>query len=146
MIKDIIDRLALLIDSVYPDIPYCEMQDVQGVEPPRFFIKCYRTELTPRIYPAGFFHTCNFDLVFDPGAEGGEDQCNRVAFKLVPIIQKIPREDGTNYRSDNINTQYDSNSGVLHIYFDVTSSFHEETGEDIPDILRIHEQTHVEVV
>lgn len=147
MNKKIIDRLAFLIDSIYPEIPFCDKQDLQDVEPPRFFITCYRTELTPRIQPAGFFYTSNFDLTFDPGSDNPEERSNEVAFTLSAALQKIPREDGTNFRSDNINTQYDSDQGILHIFFDVTTTLHEPNNwEEDPDIKHIQHTTEVEVV
>lgn len=146
MEQKIIDRLALLIDSVYPDYPFCDVEQSQNIEPPRFFITCYRSSLTPRITNAGFFYTCNFDLLFDPGVDEPETKCNEVAFTLLPLIQKIPKEDGMNYRSDNINSEFDREQGVLHIFFDVTTTLHEDDKENIPRILHLNKNTHVEVV
>lgn len=145
MNKDVIDRLAFLIDKYFPDIPFCDMQDVQGVEPPRFFITCYRSSITPRITHAGFFYTCNYDLVFDPGVEEPEELCNEMAFNLLPLILKIPKEDGKNYRTDNVYSEFDREQKVLHIFFDITLSFKAED-EDIPDILHLIKNTKVEVV
>lgn len=146
MEQKIIDRLALLIDSVYPDYAFCDKEQIQNVEPPRFFITCYRSSVTPRIQTAGIFYTCNFDLMFDPGIGEPESICNEVAFKLLPLLLKIPKEDGTNYRSDNINSEFDKEQGVLHIFFDVTTTLHEVDGEEIPDIRRLDFNTKVEVV
>ena len=128
MEQKIIDRLAFLIDSVYPEYAFCDVEQQQNVKPPRFFITCYRSSVTPRITHAGFFYTCNFDLLFDPGTEEPEQLCNEVGFKLLPLILKIPKEQG-----------------VLHIFFDVTTALHEELEED-PDILRLIKHTKAEVV
>ena len=146
MDQKIIDRVALLIDSVYPDYSFCDVEQTQGVEPPRFFITCYRDSVTPRIETAGFFYTCNFDLVFDPGIEEPETLCNEVRFTLLPLLLKIPKEDGTNYRSDNVHSEFDSEQGVLHIFFDVTTTLHETRTEELPDIERLEKNTIVEVV
>lgn len=146
MNRKIIDRVAFLIDDLFPDIPFSDMQDTQGIKPPRFFITCYQNSVIPRIEPAGIFYTSNFDLVFDPGADEPEKRCNEIASILLPAIQKIPKEDGTNYRSDNIKSQYDREQEVLHIFFDVTTTLHDDKADDDPYIKRIYFTTDVEVV
>lgn len=146
MEQKIIDRVALLVDSVYPDYSFCDVEQTQGVEPPRFFITCYQNSVTPRIETAGFFYTCNFDLVFDPGVEEPDKLCKEVNFTLLPLLLKIPKEDGMNYRSDNVRSEFDSDQGVLHIFFDVTVTLHEIKTEELPDIRRIEKDTKVEVV
>lgn len=140
MIQDVIDCLAKHLNTYFPEYGFSDTQDIQGVEPPRFFITCYRSEVKPRITDGGFFYSSNFDLIFDPG-EPDEQACYEIARKLVGLIRFIPRGDGKSYRADNLYFRYEASEKVLHVFFDVTRNFYDPIKERIPDIKHIQTTT-----
>lgn len=114
----IIDQIIKLVDSIYPDYPITESKDIQGIKPPRFLITCYQSEPRKRISHAGWFYDFYFDLMFDPGTDNPEEKCNEVSFYLAPALFKIPN-GGYNFRPNRVESQYDRENNMLHIFIDI---------------------------
>lgn len=144
--KKMIDSIVLFIDSIFPDYKIAEREIFQDLEPPRFLVTCISGRRKDRIKNAGFFYTCDFDVLFDPGVDGTRELCDEVAFILETALDEIPESEEFNFRPYEISDSYDPKQNVLHVFFSVQITIREFTLDEIPDIRELDIHTKAEVI
>lgn len=133
--KKVTDSISLLLDSLFPDFNICDVEQQQGIEPPRFLIHVYKTDIRQRILKGGRFVTFSIDIIFDPG-EDRPELINEVELPLLLALEKIPVED-YHYRADDLHSSYDSSQSLIHFYLDITISLNYfETKDKIEQLIQ----------